>query len=242
MTGTVVDTQPHTAEAIAQQIVDAQANPVADQFHALWYHAKHTWAMTRYKGVPTLKCPLDLQIYHELLWILKPSLVIETGTCFGGSALWFADQLEPWGGRVVSIDIENKRNTPKAALPGNEWDEVQHDRIEFHVGSSLDDEIKTRCRTLAQTAEGAVMVSLDSDHRAAHVYEELQVYAPLVTPGSYCVVEDTNISGRPLVCDDPGPGAAADAWLESHPEFRPNALCERNILTMHPKGWLWRER
>ena len=93
---TAVATDQITGEDMARMIHENQNRPAVAAFHAIWYQAKTTWAMTRYKGVPTLKCAEDLQIYHEILWQLRPRLVIETGTCFGGSALWFADQIEPW--------------------------------------------------------------------------------------------------------------------------------------------------
>lgn len=237
-TSVTVRSEPHTPEELAAQIQAAQAQPCVDQFHMLWYHAPHTWAMTRYKGVPMLKCPMDLQVYHELIWDLRPDLVIETGTLFGGSALWFADQMEPWGGRVVSIDIENQRE-PVAG--GYQFTPVKHPYITFLEGDS------TAPATVARAAASAaptdrVMVVLDSDHHEAHVRKELDAYAGLVSVGSYLVVEDTNISGRPLVVpDDGGPGAAVESFVAEHPEFGANALCERFLLTMHPRGWLWRK-
>ena len=141
---------------------------------------------------------------------------------------------------MVSIDVENKRNCDGVPNTLNTWDEVENDRITWIVRSSTDPATVREVGAMAAACGGPVMVSLDSDHREAHVAQELEFYAPMVTHGSYLVVEDTNISGRPMTANDPGPGAAADAFLEAHPEFRPNLLCERNILTMHPGGWLWR--
>ena len=228
-----------TQEDVARQILEAKSRACVDAYHALWYHAVHTWPMTRYKGVPILKAPNDLQVYHEILWQLRPTLVIETGTCYGGSALWFADQVSAWGGRVVSIDLQDKRHI-EPVNPENAWPAVEHDAIEWILGDSLDPSILNRCETLAAVADGPVLVTLDSDHHAAHVARELEAYAPFVTRGSFVVVEDTNVSGRPIVADDPGPGAAVDAWLEGRTDFVKNVLCERYLLTMHPGGWLAR--
>jgi cephalosporin hydroxylase len=230
----------YTPAQVATAIAADASDPCVDAFHRRFYGAFYTWPMVRYKGVPLLKNPLDLHVYHEILWQLQPALVIETGTCFGGSALWFADQLAPWGGRVLSIDIKDKRDSAICVNDENAWPLVEHDRVRFLVGDSLSRETVAEATHEAAEALGPVMVSLDADHHADHVLRELDLYAPLATTGSYCVVEDTNVSGRPIAADDPGPGAAVDAWLEYHPGFSRNALCERFLLTFSPGGWLYR--
>lgn len=238
---TTVDSSVMAHDDVADLVSKGLQHPSVRHFHAHWYHQKTTWAMTRYRGVPTLKCPLDLQIYHEMIWQLRPAVVIETGTCFGGSALWFADQLNMVHGvdghLVISIDIEDRR-TPPPDVP-NQW--VRPDRydIRWIIGDSSDPEIVAMVGRMSAGVD--TMVVLDSDHTKAHVLSELDAYAPMVSSGQYLVVEDTNISGRPLTCpDDPGPGAALDEWIPNHPEFEPDVICERNLLTMHPGGWLRR--
>ncbi len=230
-------TEPLTPQDIADDIRAAQASDTLRDYHTMWYQARHTWPMTRYRGRPILKAPNDLQMYHEILWSVRPSLVIETGSAFGTSALWFADQMAEWGGRVVSIDVTH----PDDALEKHPepWTVIRHERIRWITGSSIDPDTVRRVHDV--TADrGACLVVLDSDHTEAHVRQELDLYAPFVTTGSYCVVEDTNISGRPLTAEDPGPGAAVDAWLPDHPEFVRNVLCERYLMTFHPGGWLAR--
>ncbi len=225
-----ITTRQHTAEQIRNTVILAQADPVVAEFHKLWYSTPTTWGMTRYRGIPTLKCAFDLQMYHELVMGVKPALIIETGTAYGGSALHFADCLEMCGsgGSVVSVDI---------AAP---LSDVTHPRITFRRGSSLDLDVLMELDELAQA--GPVLVSLDSDHSHVHVAEELEAYSQFVTPGSFLVVEDTNISGHPVETDgdDGGPMAAVDAFLAHHPEFVREPLCERQLLTMHPGGWLRR--
>lgn len=247
MTLTLQDGRPkeavtYTPESVADGIAQASQDPAVAAFHRLWYGLPFTWPMMRYKGVPLLKNPMDLQVYHEMLWQVRPALVIETGTCFGGSALWFADQLESWDGRVFSCDLKDKRDSDICRNPDNGWPHVEHERITFAVGDSLSEDLVERATDAARQADGPVVVSLDSDHHADHVLAELERYGPLVTPESYCVVEDTNVSGRPIVSDDPGPGAAVDAWLETHPAFARNSLCERFLLTFSPGGWLYRSQ
>lgn len=221
------------ADTLRTTIAAALADPCVEAFHQLWYRQPHTWSMTRYRGLPTLKCPLDLHIYHELIMQIRPTLVIETGTAFGGSALFLADQIAMSGaeGHVVTVDTETRTPTFKA-LP----------QITRLLGSSLDPAILDTIRVMADRTEGPVLVSLDADHSAAHVLGELEAYGPLVTPGSYLVVEDTNIAGHPveLGLEDGGPMAAVDTFLAAHPEFVREPLCERFLLTMHPGGWLRR--
>lgn len=204
-----------------------------EAFHQLWYDAYFTHGMTYFEGVPLIKNPFDLWVYQELIFNLRPTLIIETGTAFGGSALFFARQLEKLGaGAVVTIDIAAAEQLPR------------HPRITYLPGSSVDPTIVAMVTARAQAHE-RVMVVLDSDHSAPHVTQELEAYAPLVTPRQFLVVEDTNVNGHPVLADwigGPGPMAAVEGFLERYPEFERDILCERYLLTMHPKGWLRRMR
>lgn len=203
---------------------------IADQFNRLYYHdADRTWKRTWYRGVPTQKCPTDMWIYQELLHSVRPEVVIETGTAYGGSALFMADFMETIGcGRVVSVDILEMPDRPS------------HPRVEYVLGSSTDPRIVD---VVAEQVEGMerVMVILDSDHSEAHVAAELDAYAPFVTPGSYLVVEDTNVAGHPVFPLHPaGPMEALQAFLPGHPEFEVDRECERFYATFNPSGYLRR--
>lgn len=200
-----------------------------DAFHQVFYQAP-TWSMTVWLGVPLMKSPCDLFALQDILWGLRPALIIETGTAYGGSALFMATICDQVGsGVIVSIDLE-----PHATLPA-------HPRITYRRGSSTDAEIVAYVRDRASRCVGPVLVVLDSDHRQAHVAAELAAYADLVTVGSFLIVEDTNVNGRPVLEQfGPGPGEAVDAFLVEHPEFTPDALPERYLITMHPGGWLRR--
>jgi cephalosporin hydroxylase len=202
-----------------------------DAFHRAFYASRNTHGMTYFEDVPLLKNPMDLWVYQDILWSQRPTLIIETGTAHGGSALWFARQFDRMGvGHVVSIDIE-----PAETLPA-------HPRISFVTGSSLDPDVLEAVEGVA-SGHPRVMVVLDSDHSARHVTAELDAYAPFVTLGQYCVVEDTNINHRPVPIEwagGPGPGPAVDAWLPRHPAFRRDPTCERYLLTFYPGGWLRR--
>ena len=225
-----VTTMP--ADAVAAAIAEEQAaqRPVLDAFHRAFYASPHTHGMAFYEGVPVLKNPLDLWVAQEIIWDLKPTLIVETGTAYGGSALYYARQLDRLGvGQVLSIDLE-----PNDRLP-------QHDRITYVAGfSSVHPPLVEAVRSVAAT-HPRVMVVLDSDHGRDHVLAELEAYAPLVTPGQFLVVEDTNINGRPVDVDwhgGPGPGPAVDAWLPAHPEFEADAMASRFMMSFHT--WLRR--
>lgn len=203
---------------------------IVDQFHKL-YHASgdSTWKNTRYRGVRVLKIPFDLWIYQELLDELRPELIIETGTFSGGSALYFADLCDLFGkGRILSIDIDEQPNRPT------------HDRITYLRGSSISDEIMERVRA-ELPAEGAVLVLLDSDHSAAHVREELRLYSPLATVGSYVVVEDTTVDDV-LPLYGPGPMVAVEEFMATTSEFEIDPEREKLLLTSNRKGYLRRVR
>jgi cephalosporin hydroxylase len=137
---------------------------------------------------------------------------METGTADGGSALYLASVCDLLGtGRVITIDIEEK----------GFWGEERpsHSRIRYLLGSSADTAIVDQVKREAKDAE-RVMVVLDSNHSAAHVYAELVAYAPLVTTGGYLVIEDTYMNGHPLPAGpDPGPMEAAKAFLEEDRSF-----------------------
>ncbi len=181
-------------------------------------------------GRPVWQNVFDLWIMQETIAELKPALLIETGTNRGGSALFFANLFDLIGhGRVVTIDIEKLHD-------------ITHPRIMFLLGNSISPGIVDTVRSLAEHADGPVMVTLDSDHTQAHVRAELAAYAPLVTPGSWCLVQDGIIDTLPrYAAGRPGPLAAVEHFLKSASEFELDEQRSRKFLVSHhPKGWLRR--
>jgi cephalosporin hydroxylase len=180
-------------------------------------------------GYQTLKYPTDMWAYQEIIAETMPDLIVETGTWQGGSALFFAGVCDGLGhGRIVSVDIE-----PQEPLP-------RHERVEFVRGSSTDPEIVAGIAERAAGAE-SVLVILDSAHERDHVLAELEAYAPLVTPGGYLIVEDTNVNGHPVLPEHgPGPGEAVAAFLASDDRFEADASRERLLITACPGGFLRR--
>jgi cephalosporin hydroxylase len=208
-------------------------------FHELYYNIglRHggTWIQTRWMGVNTEKLPLDLWIYQELLFELKPQLVIETGTRHGGSALFIAHMLDliggdNGGGKIVSIDI-----APDDVLP-------QHPRITFLRSSSTASDLVARVTDMA-AGKSPVLVVLDSDHSASHVLAEMRAYHSLVTPGSYLIVEDTNINGHPVFPEfGPGPLEALKLFLQENQDFEIDYSREKFLVTFNPMGYLRKKR
>jgi cephalosporin hydroxylase len=217
-------------ERVANRLAYERRRRTIQDFHRLYYEAPRlTWKNTRWLSVNAYKSPLDLWIYQELIVALRPQLVIETGTAFGGSALFLATVCDAVGvGEILSIDIENREGRPA------------HDRITYLTASS------TAPETMAVVAERAkdkapILVILDSDHSYAHVLAELRQYADLVTPGSYLVVEDTNLNGHPVLPNfGPGPMEAVQEFLQERAEFEPDAEQEKFLLSFNPGGYLRR--
>lgn len=177
-----------------------------------------------------MKCPLDLWIYHEIIWDIRPAIVIETGTAYGGSAVYLAEMCDlTRNGEVITID------------PHVEPDRPQHPRLTYLVGSSIDPTIVGEVKRRVTLANGPVLVILDSDHGADHVSAELEAYAPLVTPESFLIVEDTNLNGHPVASwFGPGPAEAVVEFLAKHPEFVQDDRGEAPLMTFNPGGYLRR--
>ncbi|KKR28865.1 MAG: Cephalosporin hydroxylase [Candidatus Woesebacteria bacterium GW2011_GWA1_39_8] len=198
-------------------------------------------------GVPIIQTPAETQAYHELIWQVKPDLIIETGIAWGGSIIFAASQiklLEACGyiknGRVIGIDIEirphNKKNL--ALHPMTK-------KITMIEGSSIDPEIVKKVKILAK-GKKRILVHLDSNHTHDHVLAELRAYAPLVTKGSYCIVEDTGIEDDPAENNQGkafgkgnNPKTAVWAFLKENNDFKIDKDFEAKlILTGAPDGYL----
>jgi cephalosporin hydroxylase len=202
------------------------------QFHKLYYDSHtfgKTWHNTYWMGHKLMKCPLDLWLYQEMIHTLRPDLIIETGTYQGGSAFYLATLCDLVGnGRVITIDTEQHTGRPA------------HQRITYLAGSSTDANIVDQVRGVARTA-AVVLIILDADHSKQHVLTELRLYGPLVTKGSYLIVEDTNLNGHPVWPEHgPGPMEAVMEFMEGNRDFRIDVEKEKFLLTFNPKGYLQR--
>lgn len=177
------------------------------------------------------KLPLDLWVLQEIVTETNPDLIVETGTNYGGSALYFASLLElTGGGSVITIDRDISRVDERV---------LSDARITVVEGSSTSPEVASIVREEAQNRR--TMVDLDSAHGVDHVGEELSLYGPIVSPGCYLVVEDTIVDTHPLFPHHrSGPGMAIEAWLPDHPEFEVDPAREKYMASFQPGGYLRR--
>jgi cephalosporin hydroxylase len=211
---------------------DRDPQEVVDDFHRLSYDTKTAWVENKWLGVTALQNPNDAWIIQEILAEVRPDFVIETGTWNGGGALLWASILEQINpeGRVITIDVED--GTGDAQKVPIWWR-----RVTFLHGSSTDPGIVRKVKQMV--GNGKVLVILDSDHSKENVLKELETYGPLVSPGSYLVVQDTSVNGHPILPDfGPGPMEAIEEFVPENPEFTIDGSRERLLFTMHPKGYL----
>lgn len=157
--------------------------------HAYQYYYTYNYA---WMGRPIIKFPNDIVILQELIWKIKPDVIIETGIAHGGSIIFSASVLELIGkGEVVAVDIEIRKHNK---------DEIEKHpmfkRITMLEGSSVDEKIFNKIKEKTEGKE-KVMVCLDSLHTHKHVFKELKMYSQLVTPGSYLICPDTFIEFFP---------------------------------------------
>ena len=196
-----------------------------------WYYESAVWKRLSYRGVRTLKNPLDMWNYQEIIAEHGIEWVLETGTRHGGSALFFADLLAARGasGLVISVDVDH--------------DSLQisdHQKLRLLKGDSTSPAILKAIRALLPGQRAPMFVILDSDHRKAHVSRELGAYVPLMQSGDYLVVEDTCVNGHPVRPDfGPGPMEAIEDYLSARPgELLPDTPREEKFgCTFAPKGY-----
>ena len=200
-------------------------------------------------GRPIIQYPQDIVAMQEIIFSVKPDLIIETGIAHGGSLILYASLLElnaacggPAEARILGVDIDIRTHN-KEAIEAHPMSK----RIEMVQGSSISSEIIDAVKAKAQGKQ-RIMVVLDSNHTHEHVLAELEAYAPLVTKGSYCVVFDTVVEDMPKGSfpDRPwgvgnNPKTAVWEYLKSHDEFEIDKRIQHKLLiTVAPDGFLKR--
>lgn len=200
-------------------------------------------------GRPIIQYPQDMIAMQELLWEIKPDLVIETGIAHGGSLIFYASILElnalcggPQKAHVLGLDIDIRKHNREAI---ENHPIYRLGRISMIEGSSVDPQIIRRVQDMA-AQYSKIMVVLDSNHTHAHVLAELEAYAPLVSPGSYCIVFDTIVEQmpedaypqRPWGRGD-NPASAVSEFLKKHPRFRVDtSIDDKLLISVAPGGYL----
>lgn len=202
-------------------------------------------------GLPIIQYPQDIVAMQELIWTLRPEVIVETGVARGGSLVFYASMMEllatctgAKGGRVMGIDIDIRQPNRDAI----EAHPLSH-RIDLVQGSSIDPEIIGQVRERIRDAKRE-LVCLDSNHTHDHVLEELRAYAPMTTVGSYCVVFNTLVEYLPdkAIGDRPwgrgnNPLIAVRAYLAETDMFEVDApLHDKLQISVARDGYLKRSK
>lgn len=241
------------------------ANNEAERLTRAWMNfaqaGKYSYQFD-WMGRPIIQYPQDIVAMQELIWSVKPDLIVETGIAHGGSLIFSASMLalldmadaieageqslnlRDCRRKVIGIDIDIRAHN-RAAIEAHPMSA----RIEMIQGSSIAPETVAQVRARAEGSQ-RILVCLDSNHTHDHVLAELEAYAPLTTVGSYCIVFDTMVEDMPadLFPDRPwGPGdnpkTAARQYLQSHPEFEIDKGLDHKLqISVAPDGFLKRLR
>jgi cephalosporin hydroxylase len=247
------------AQRLAEQATAAPLLAAAKSFMHAATPAKYSYNF-KWLGRPIIQYPQDMVAMQELIWSVKPDLIVETGIAHGGSLVFSATMLAllDYCDAVESGSVIEPRRASRKVL-GLDLDIRAHNRaaIEAHPlsnritmlqGSSIAPEIVAQVHAFAKPFK-RILLCLDSNHTHDHVLAELNAYAPFVTPGSYCVVFDTIIEDLPadMYPDRPwGPGnspkSALREFLKMHPEFEIDKSIDHKLLiSVSPDGYLRRK-
>ncbi len=227
------------------RIVKMAEDANTQDISAKWFieSCKHNYSYNfAWMGRPIIQFPQDILALQEIIWQVKPELIVETGIAHGGSLVFYASMIELLGGtgQVVGIDIDIRQH--------NRVEIEKHQMFKYITliqGSSTDEVIVGTVRELAQ-GKRSVLVCLDSNHTHAHVLRELELYAPMVTKGSYLVVFDTIIEDMPpgFFPDRPwnrgnNPRTAVREFLKTTDRFEiDSSIPNKLLLTVAPDGYL----
>jgi cephalosporin hydroxylase len=230
-------------QLIKMQGDDQFLKKLSNQFIEKTGRYKYTYNFT-WLGRPIIQFPQDIIAMQEIIWRVKPDLIIETGIAHGGSLIFHASMLELLGGdgQVLGIDIDiRKQNRVEIEK------HPMYKRITMIEGSSIDEGIAKQVRDFTNYKK-RVLVLLDSMHAHEHVLRELQLYSPLVTKDSYLVVFDTAIDDMPedFFPNRPwgkgnNPKTAVWEFLKNNDQFEIDREIENKLLiTVAPDGYLKR--
>ena len=221
---------------------------VSRQWVRVGWNQKYQYTFS-WMGRPVIQLPEDMIRIQEVIFQVQPDVIIETGVAHGGSLIYYSSLCKAMGrGRVIGIDIEIRPHN-RAAIEAHPL----FDRISLIEGSSTDPAILAQVRSHLKPGE-TVLVILDSNHTYAHVHDELEAYAGLVTVGSYLVATDgimydlADVPRGAAEWATDNPTFAARDFAAKHPEFvveQPTwpfneSTLEQNI-THWPGAWLKRK-
>jgi cephalosporin hydroxylase len=249
-------------QEVAENIKSLSQDHDLQALSRIWVReiSRHKWAYNfRWLGRPAIQFPNDAWAMQELIWQVKPDLIIETGIAHGGSLILSASMLalldmceaielgamlDPIKSKrkVLGLDIDIRHHNREAIE-----EHPMSSRIQMIQGSSIAPEVIEQVKAVAKNYQ-RILVCLDSNHTHDHVLAELEAYAPLTSVGSYCVVMDTLIEDMPMTMfpDRPwGPGdnpkTAVLEYLKIHSEFEIDKSIDHKLLiSVAPDGYLKR--
>ena len=222
------------ATAQKEMLQDAELKQKSLDWMLLADKYKYTYNFT-WMGRPIIKYPQDIVIMQELIWDVKPDLIIETGIAHGGSIIFSSSMMELLGngGKVIAVDIDIRKHNR---------DEIEKHPMMKNItmleGSSVDEKIVQQIADYAKNFK-KVMVVLDSNHSHEHVYRELELYTPLVSLDSYILLPDTFVEFFPkgYVTNRPwdvgnNPYTAMEAYLETTDQFvKDESITNKLLIT-----------
>jgi cephalosporin hydroxylase len=236
------------AERIKSHAENALLQKTATDFTLETIKAGYSYNFS-WLGRPIIQYPQDIVAMQELIWEVKPDLIIETGIAHGGSLIFSASMLalleicgEIEKGEVLGIDIDIRAHN-KEAIEAHPMSK----KITMFQGSSIDDDMIKKVHNFAKRGK-RILVCLDSNHTHEHVLAELQAYASLVSVGSYCVVFDTLVEDMPqgFYKDRPwdkgdNPKTAVWEFLKTNDDFMIDEQMDNKLLiSVAPSGYLKR--
>jgi cephalosporin hydroxylase len=240
----IVEFVLETKERIDKNGTNAELQLAAKNFNIESNKAQYSYNF-RWMGRPVIQYPQDILAMQELIWDIKPDLIIETGIAHGGSLIFYASLLELIGkGEILGIDIDIREH--------NRMEIEKHPmfkRITMIQGSSIDPVVVEKVKGFAKDKH-RILVVLDSNHTHDHVLEELKAYAPLVSLNSYIVVFDTIVEylpadylpghKRPWGIGD-NPLTAVRQFLSTNNDFEiDKSINNKLLISVAPDGYLKR--
>jgi cephalosporin hydroxylase len=235
--------QPRTIDLFGSEAFDLLSEAWVKVGWALRYSYGFSWM-----GRPIIQLPEDAFRMQEILYQVKPDVIVETGVAHGGSLIYYASLCKAMGsGRVVGVDLEIRPHN-RAAIEAHELAPL----IRLIEGDSVAPSIVSQVRALLKRGE-RVLVILDSNHSKSHVAAELEAYGPFVTKGSYMVATDgimkdlSDVPGGQPGWTDDNPVSATREFLSRHPEFKLeppvppfDERMAKPTITYWPSAWLRR--
>lgn len=231
-----------TKDRVARQAANEKLKTSSVEFFYDTLKSKYSYNFN-WMGRPIIQYPQDIVAMQEIIWEVKPDLIIETGIAHGGSIIFYASMLELIGnGEIIGIDIDIREHNKKEIESHSMFK-----RITMIQGSSISPDVVNHVRKIAET-KSRIMVILDSNHTHDHVKYELELYSDFVSKDSYLVVFDTIVEDMPdeMFFDRPwgkgnNPKTAVWDFLKNNNKFEiDKTIQDKLLITVSPDGYLKR--